>query len=110
MPGFVGTPTLAKMSIDAVGRLWRRLKKSKKSAPEQASEQGPQQQGPQQQGSEHGSEQDLHAFYSDTSESFEHISINSLDTLEYAETIQTWINGNTDTCKYKQSSSCRTLS
>ncbi|KAM6516148.1 hypothetical protein FALCPG4_014332 [Fusarium falciforme] len=78
MPGLLGTPTLAKMTVDAVGRLWRRLKKSKKQGPEQ------------------GPEQDLHAFYSDSSDSIEYSDSNP-DTLECFETIQGWVNGTSDT-------------
>lgn len=99
MPGLLGTPTLTKMTVDAIGRLWRRLKKSKKQGPEQVPEQGPEQ----------DLEQDLHAFYSDSSDSIES-SYSDPDPLECFEAVQGWVNGTSGTCKYQQSSSWRTLS
>ncbi|KAI8656836.1 hypothetical protein LRP88_12144 [Fusarium phalaenopsidis] len=79
MPGFLGTPTLAKMTVDAAGRLWRRLKKSKKQGPEQ------------------GPEEDLHAFYSDSIDTIGYSSASDPDTLECFETIQGWVNGTSGT-------------
>ncbi|KAM6509189.1 hypothetical protein FSOLCH5_012182 [Fusarium solani] len=69
MTGWLGFPTLGKMTIEGAGRLWRRLKKSKKQGPEQ----------------------DLYAFYSDSSDSIEYSDSNP-DTLECFETIQGWVN------------------
>ncbi|UPL02214.1 hypothetical protein LCI18_013148 [Fusarium solani-melongenae] len=85
MPGLLGSPTLTKMTVDAIGRLWRRLKKSKK----QASEQGPEQ----------DLEQDLHAFYSDSSESTEYLE-SYPDPLACFESVQGWVNGTSDTYNF----------
>lgn len=111
MPGLLGTPTFAKMSVDAVGRLWRRLKDKKQGSKqvleqivEEALEQGPTE------GHEQGIEQEQHTFYSDSLDTIGYSSVSDPDTLACVEFVQGWVNGTTGTCKYHQSSSWRTLS
>ncbi|RMJ18172.1 hypothetical protein CDV36_002174 [Fusarium kuroshium] len=98
MPGLLGTPTLAKMSINAAGRVWRRLKakaqKKKQEVPEEAPEEVAE--DVTDEVSEDVSEEVGHTFYSNSSDSIGYTD-SDMDTLECVETIQEWINTNSDT-------------
>ncbi|EEU41901.1 uncharacterized protein NECHADRAFT_85947 [Fusarium vanettenii 77-13-4] len=98
MPGLLGTPTFAKMSVDAVGRLWRRLKDKKQGSKqvleqivEEALEQGPTE------SHEQGIEQEQHTFYSDSLDTIGYSSVSDPDTLACVEFVQGWVNGTTGT-------------
>ncbi|RSM15404.1 hypothetical protein CDV31_004994 [Fusarium ambrosium] len=94
MPGLLGFPTLGKMSINAAGRVWRRLKakaqKKKQEVPEEVPDEV------SEDVSEGVSEEVGHTFYSNSSDSIGYTD-SDMDTLECVETIQEWINTNSDT-------------
>lgn len=92
MAGWLGVPTLGKMSVDAAGRLWRRLK----NKPKPKANEGPR-------------EQDVHTFYTDSVDTIG-FSNSELDTLECLETIHAWIDTSPETCRYRHSSNWKTLS
>ncbi|RSL61546.1 hypothetical protein CEP53_005078 [Fusarium sp. AF-6] len=101
MPGLLGTPTLAKMSINAAGRVWRRLKAKAQKKKQEVVEEAPEEVSEEvsEEASEEVSEVSEevgHTFYSNSSDSIGYTD-SDMDTLECVETIQGWINGNSDT-------------
>ncbi|RSL73873.1 hypothetical protein CEP54_000081 [Fusarium duplospermum] len=99
MPGLLGTPTFAKMSLNAAGRVWRRLKakaqKGKKQGPEEKKQEEVPEEVPEEE-EKSGSEEGGHTFYSDSFDTIGYTD-SDVDTLECVETIQTWVNENSDT-------------
>ncbi|KAJ4329063.1 hypothetical protein N0V84_000415 [Fusarium piperis] len=81
MAGWLGIPTLGKMSVDAAGRLWRRLKNKEK---------------PKDKPEVPRFEVDVHTFYTDSADSIGYTN-SEPDTLDCLETIHDWVNASPDT-------------